>query len=43
MIDLAQNLKNKTSKTVRHLSINCPYHNRISALADVLICYGGLG
>jgi len=25
MIDLAQNLKNKTSKTVNHLSINCPY------------------
>lgn len=35
MIDLAQNLKNKTSKTVRHLAINCPYHNRISALADI--------
>lgn len=24
-IDLAQNLKNKTSKTVHHLAINCPY------------------
>lgn len=34
-IDLAQNLKNKTSKTVNHLAINCPYHNRISALADI--------
>jgi ATP-dependent RNA helicase DDX21 len=43
MIDLAQNLKNKTSKTVNHLAINCPYHNRISALADILVCYGGIG
>jgi len=42
-IDLALNLKNKTSKTVNHLAVNCPYHNRISALADILICYGGVG
>lgn len=42
-IDLAQNLKNKTSRTVNHLAINCPYHNRLSALADVLVCYGGIG
>ena len=34
-IDLAQNLKNKTSKTVNHLAINCPYHNRLAALADI--------
>lgn len=40
-IDLAVNLKNKTSKTVNHLAINCPYYNRMSALADILICYGG--
>ena len=26
---------------MNHLAIECPYHNRISALADVLICYGG--
>ena len=43
MVDLAQNLKNKTSKTVNHLAINCPYHNRMSALADILNCYGGVG
>lgn len=42
-IDLAQNLKNKTSKTVNHLAINCPYHNRLSALADILLIYGGIG
>jgi len=34
------NLKNKTAKTVSHLTINCPYHNRIAALADILIVYG---
>jgi ATP-dependent RNA helicase DDX21 len=42
-IDLAQNLKNKTSKTVNHLAINCPYHNRLAALADILLIYGGIG
>jgi len=42
-IDLARDLKNKTSKTVDHLAINCPYHNRLSALADILLIYGGIG
>lgn len=40
VLDLVVNLKNKTAKTVSHLAINCPYHNRIAALADILICYG---
>jgi len=40
-IDLVKDLKNKTSRTVDHLAINCPYHNRVSALADILVCYGG--
>ena len=40
-MDLVKDLKNKTSRTVQHLAINCPYHNRINALADILICYGG--
>ena len=40
-IDLALNLKNKTSRTVKHLAISCPYYNRMSALADILIIYGG--
>ena len=43
MLDLAQNLKNKTASTVNHLAINCPFHNRMSALADILIIYGGAG
>lgn len=40
VLDLVSNLKNKTARTVDHLAINCPYHNRVSALADILICYG---
>jgi len=41
LIDLVSSLKNKTSKTVQHLAINVPWYNRVSALADILICYGG--
>ena len=41
-IDLVKDLKNKTSKTVAHLAINCPYYNRTATLADILLCYGGL-
>jgi len=41
LIDLVSNLKNKTSKTVQHLAINVPWHNRVPALADILTCYGG--
>lgn len=40
-VDLVKDLKNKTSRTVAHLAINCPYQNRLAALADILICYGG--
>jgi ATP-dependent RNA helicase DDX21 len=43
IIDLVNELKNKTARTVQHLAISCPYQNRLSALADVLICYGGQG
>lgn len=43
VVDLALDLKNKTAKKVEHLAINCPFQNRLSALADVLICYGGVG
>lgn len=41
IVDLAQDLKNKTAREVAHLAIECPYHNRVAALADVLVCYGG--
>lgn len=43
VIDLCQDLKNKTARTVQHLAISCPFQNRLSALADVLVCYGGEG
>jgi ATP-dependent RNA helicase DDX21 len=41
-IDLVKDCKNKTSHTVNHLAMNCPYDNKIAVLADVLRCYGGL-
>lgn len=31
----------KTSKTVEHLGINCPYFSRNSVIADVVNLYGG--
>jgi len=40
-MDLAKDLKNKTAQTVNHLAINCPFHNRIAVLADLLVVYGG--
>lgn len=43
MVDLAKDLKNKTATTVQHLAINCPFQNRMAALADILVVYGGVG
>lgn len=43
IIDLAKDLKGKTQKNINHISINCPYHNRMQTLADILVIYGGLG
>ena len=43
MIDLAKDLKDKTQKNINHISINCPFHNRMQTLADILVIYGGLG
>ena len=37
MIDLAKDLKGKTQKNINHISINCPYHNRMQILAAILI------
>lgn len=42
-VDLAQDLKNKTARNVRHLAIGCRMHERMSCLADVLTCYGSQG
>lgn len=41
IVDLAKDLKNKTARTVNHLAINCPYHNRLAVLADLLVVYAG--
>jgi superfamily II DNA/RNA helicase len=35
VVDLVKHLKNKTATHVKHLSINCPYQNRTSILADI--------
>lgn len=34
-------MKNKTASSVQHLAIECPFQNRMAALADILIVYGG--
>ena len=33
-------LKNKTAREVAHLAIQCPFQNRLAALADILTVYG---
>ena len=43
IVDLAMDLKNKTARTVKHLAIQCPFQNRIAALADILLVYGKAG
>ena len=39
IVDLAQDLSNKTSRTVNHLAINVPWHNRMQVLGDILTLY----
>ena len=33
VVDLAQDLKNKTARNVKHLAIDCPFPQRLEALA----------
>jgi superfamily II DNA/RNA helicase len=35
VVDLAQDLSNKTAKNVRHLAVQCPWHSRIEVLSKV--------
>jgi superfamily II DNA/RNA helicase len=35
VVDLAQDLKNKTAKNVKHLAVECPWHNRIDVLSRI--------
>ena len=37
MLDLAKDLKDRTQKNINHISINCPFHNRMQTLADINI------
>lgn len=32
---------NQCSETIQHLAINCPYHQRIEVIADVVLIYAG--
>ena len=42
MVDMIKNQKVRTSKTVKHFSINFPNHDsKIRAIGDVLMVYGG--
>lgn len=41
MVDLVKDSKVQTSLTVSHLAINCPFHQRISAVGEVVKVYGG--
>jgi ATP-dependent RNA helicase DDX21 len=40
-IDLVKNLENKTPKTVQHLSVQCLKSERVTSIADLILCYGG--
>ena len=43
MVDLAKDSKDKTQKNIDHLSVLCPFHNRIRTLTDVILTHGGIG
>jgi ATP-dependent RNA helicase DDX21 len=40
-VDLIKDSEIRTSKTVEHLSLSCPYYNRMSIIADIVNLYGG--
>jgi len=43
VVDLAQDLSNKTAKNVKHLAMECPWEDRIDALGKIITVYGGNG
>lgn len=43
VVDLAQDLSNKTAKNVRHLAMECPWADRIDALGKIITVYGKAG
>lgn len=40
-IDMIKINGNQTSETIQHLAINCPYHQRIQVIGDVVLIYSG--
>jgi len=40
-IDLVKNLSERTPKTVQHLGVNCLKSDRVTTMADLILCYGG--
>ena len=40
-IDLVKNLEGKTPKTVQHLAVKCLKSDRITTIADLILCHGG--
>jgi ATP-dependent RNA helicase DDX21 len=43
VVDLAQDLKKKTARNIRHVAIEVNWHQRLDALSKILNCYGGSG
>lgn len=43
VVDLAQDLSNKTAKNVKHIKMECQREDRIDALAKIIAVYGGVG
>jgi superfamily II DNA/RNA helicase len=40
VVDLAQDLSNKTAKNVKHLAMECPWDERIDALSRIITVHG---
>ena len=40
-VDMVKLNGNQTSETIQHLAINCPYHQRIQVIGDVVLIYSG--
>ena len=40
-VDLIKDSDIRTSKTVEHLALNCPYYHRNAVIADLVNLYGG--
>jgi ATP-dependent RNA helicase DDX21 len=40
-LDLVKDLGGRTPKTVLHLGVNCLKNERVTTIADLILCYGG--